>query len=50
MTIREYKSLYELFDEYSNRGGNKYVTSLMRKLEAKVSIVGELDEHGDDIE
>lgn len=51
ITIREYRSLYELYDEYHDeRHGNGYVTSLMKKLNANVQIIGKLDEHGEDIE
>lgn len=50
ITIREYASLQEMYDEYhEKRHGNGYVSSLMKKLE-KIEIIGALDEHGEDIE
>ena len=50
ISIREYRSLYELYEDYHDeRHGNGYVTSLMKKLDCNVRIIGKLDEHGEDI-
>ena len=51
MTIREYKSLCELYDIYHNeKKANGYVTSLMKKIDSNVEIVGKLNDDGEDIE
>lgn len=51
MTIREYRAWMELFGEYSVvLHQNTYVESMKHKIDSCVEIIGELDEHGNDIE
>lgn len=51
ITVRQWKSLHEMFDEYINKyKQNSYVESLMAKVDRDVAIIGKLDEHGNDIE
>lgn len=49
VTIRQLRSLEELFEEYHNRHGNSYVTTLMRKIRS-LPVIGKLDENDNDIE
>lgn len=49
VTIRQLRSLEELFEEYHNRHGNSYVTTLMRKVRS-LPVIGKLDENDNDIE
>lgn len=49
ITIRQLKSLEEMFEEYHEHHGNGYVTTLMRKVRA-LPIIGKLDENDNDIE
>lgn len=50
MTIREWKSWMEMFDEYHDKfKQNSYVETLKNKIERAVVIIGQLDEHGADI-
>jgi hypothetical protein len=49
VTIRQLRSLEELFEEYHNRHGNSYVTTLMRKVR-NLPVIGKLDENDNDIE
>lgn len=48
VTIRQLKVLEELFEDYHDKHGNGYVTTLMRKVRA-LPVIGKLDENGDDI-
>lgn len=49
ITIRQLKSLEELFEEYhQDKHANGYVTTLMRKVRA-LPVIGRLDENEDDI-
>lgn len=51
MSIRQWKSLHEMFNEYSNKyKQNSYVESLIKKVDQDVEIIGRLDEHGNDID
>lgn len=50
-SIRQWSSLMEMYSLYKETyHGNSYVDSLIKRCEANVSIVGRLDEHGNDIE
>lgn len=52
MTIREWKVFIEKYDEYHDPNKfnqNSYVESLKNRIEKEVEIIGELDEHGNDI-
>lgn len=50
MTIREWKSWMEMFDEYHDKfKQNSYVETLKNKIERAVTIIGQLDEHGFDV-
>lgn len=50
-TIRQWTSLHEMVDEYVNKyNQNSYVLSLMKKVDRDVNVIGNLDEHGNDIE
>lgn len=49
ITIRSLRSLTEMFDEYTDTyHGNSYVSTLMKKVNL-LPVIGELDEHGEDI-
>lgn len=48
ITIRQLKALEEMFEEYHDKHGNGYVTTLMRKVRA-LPVIGKLDENDDDI-
>lgn len=48
ITIRQLKALEEMFEEYHDKHGNGYVTTLMRKVRA-LPVIGRLDENDDDI-
>lgn len=51
MTIREYTSLHEMVDKYLHvYNQNWYVESLIKKVDRDVRVIGELDEHGNDID
>lgn len=52
MTVREYASVAELYADYHDGRfhENSYVSSLMRKVDKNVKIIGKLDEHGEDID
>ena len=51
ITVRQWTSLHEMCDEYINKyNQNSYVLSLMNKVDRDVTIIGRLDEHGNDIE
>lgn len=51
MTIRQWTSLHEMCDEYMNKyKQNSYVLSLIKKVDQDVTVIGKLDEHGNDIE
>ncbi len=51
ISIRAWRSLQEMFDDYENKyKQNSYVKSLMMRVERDVEVVGQLDEHGYDIE
>lgn len=51
MTIREWKSLHDMGDEYIEKyKQNSYAKSLIEKVDRNVEIIGALDEHGYDIE
>lgn len=51
MTIRAWRSWMEMYNEYHDKyKQNSYVETLKNKLEREVTIVGKLDEHGNDIE
>lgn len=51
MTIREWKSWMEMYDEYHFKYmQNSYVETLKNRIEREVTITGRLDEHGNDIE
>ena len=49
LTIRQLKSLEEMFDRYHTKHGNGYVTTLMRKVRT-LPVVGKLDENDEDID
>lgn len=49
ITIRQLKALEELFEDYHDKHGNGYVTTLMRKVRA-LPVIGRLDEDDNDIE
>lgn len=49
ITIRQLKVLEELFEDYHDKHGNGYVTTLMRKVRA-LPVIGRLDENDNDIE
>lgn len=49
ITIRQLKVLEELFEDYHDKHGNGYVTTLMRKIRA-LPVIGRLDEDDNDIE
>ena len=51
MTVREYTSFHEMVNEYINvYHQNWYVESLAAKVDRDVHVIGQLDEHGNDIE
>lgn len=51
MTVREYTSLHEMVDKYLHvYHQNWYVESLIAKVDRDVRVIGQLDEHGNDIE
>lgn len=51
MTVREYTSLHEMVDKYLHvYKQNWYVESLIKKVDRDVHVIGQLDEHGNDIE
>ena len=51
MTIREYTSFHEMVDKYLNiYNQNWYVESLCKKVDRDVRVIGQLDEHGNDID
>lgn len=47
ITIRQLRSLEEMYEKYHNKHGNSYVTTLMRKVRL-LPVVGTLDENDDD--
>ena len=49
ITIRQLRSLEELFEDYHDKHGNGYVTTLMRKVRS-LPVIGKLDENDNDIE
>ena len=49
ITIRQLKALEEMFEDYHDKHGNGYVTTLMHKVRA-LPIIGRLDEDDNDIE
>lgn len=49
ITIRQLRALEEMFEDYHEKHGNGYVTTLMRKVRA-LPVIGKLDENDDDIE
>lgn len=49
ITIRQLRALEELFEDYHDKHGNGYVTTLMRKVRA-LPVIGRLDEDDNDIE
>lgn len=50
ITIRQLKSLEELFSEYTDTyNGNSYAVTLMVKVR-ELEVIGKLNEHGEDIE
>ena len=50
ITIRQLRSLEELYDEYEHKyNANGYVKTLMKKVR-NVKVIGQLDENDDDIE
>lgn len=50
MTVREYTSLHEMVNEYVNvYRQNWYVESLIAKVDRDVHVIGQLDEHGNDV-
>lgn len=50
MTVREWTSLHEMVDEYVNKyHQNWYVKPLIAKVDRDVHVIGQLDEHGNDI-
>lgn len=50
MTIREWRVYLEKYNEYHDKyNQNSYVQSLKNKIEREVQIIGNLDEHGNDI-
>lgn len=51
MTVRQWSSLHEMAEEYQDKyKQNSYVASLMEKVDRDVTVIGRLDEHGNDIE
>lgn len=51
MTIREWKSLHDMTYEYTEKyKQNSYAKSLVEKVDRDVEVIGQLDEHGYDIE
>lgn len=48
ITIRQFKALEEMYEEYTNKRGNGYVKTLMVKVR-NVRIIGKLDENDEDI-
>lgn len=51
MTIREWKSLHDMADEYIHKyKQNSYAKSLVEKVDRDVEVIGKLDEHGYDVE
>ena len=49
ITIRQLRSLEEMYEKYHNRHGNSYVTTLMHKVRL-LPVVGKLDENDNDVE
>ena len=49
ITIRQLRALEELFEDYHDKHGNGYVTTLMSKVRA-LPVIGRLDEDDNDIE
>lgn len=49
ITIRQLKSLEDMFEEYHDKHGNGYCTTLMRKVRA-LPVIGKLDENDNDLE
>lgn len=49
ITIRQLKSLEEMFDEYHDMHGNGYVATLMTKVR-ELPVIGKLDENDNDLE
>lgn len=49
ITIRQLRSLEELFEDYHDKHGNGYVTTLMRRVRV-LPVIGKLDENDNDIE
>lgn len=49
ITIRQLRSLEELFEDYHDKHGNGYVTTLMLKVR-NLPVIGKLDENDNDIE
>ena len=49
ITIRQLRSLEELFEDYHDKHGNGYVTTLMRKVRS-LPVIGKLDENDNDID
>lgn len=49
ITIRQLRALEEMFEEYHERHGNGYVTTLMRKVRV-LPVIGKLDENDNDLE
>ena len=51
ISIRAWQSLLEMYSDYKNiYHQNSFVQSLMERVEKTVEVVGQLDEHGYDIE
>lgn len=51
MTIRQWKSLHDMANEYIHKyNQNSYAKSLVEKVDRDVEVIGQLDEHGYDIE
>ena len=48
ITIRQLRSLEEMFEDYHDKHGNGYVTTLMRKVRT-LPVIGKLDENDDDV-
>lgn len=49
ITIRQLRSLEEMYEKYHSKHGNSYVTTLMNKVR-QLPVVGMLDENDNDIE
>lgn len=49
VATRQLRALEELFEDYHDKHGNGYVTTLMRKVRA-LPVIGRLDEDDNDIE